>query len=113
MPSADYKAVRRPRFAELNWSRAERPEPDLAQPVDSKFARLSATHEGRTLHAFGHAIVVLLDGKQTGEKFSARRRPGPRHHDHEDEWFYVMEGRLSFFLTESGLICCRRENYDK
>ena len=70
MPSADYKAVRRPRFAELNWSRAERPELDLAQPVDSKFARLSATHEGRTLHAFGHAIVVLLDGKQTGKKFT-------------------------------------------
>ena len=27
--------------------------------------------EGRTLHAFGHAVVALLDGKQTGEKFTA------------------------------------------
>jgi hypothetical protein len=27
--------------------------------------------EGRTLHAFGHAVVVPLDGKQTGEKFTA------------------------------------------
>jgi hypothetical protein len=28
-------------------------------------------NEGRTLRAFGHAIVELLDGKQTGEKFTA------------------------------------------
>jgi len=28
-------------------------------------------NEARTLHAFGHAIVVLLDGKQTDEKSTA------------------------------------------
>jgi len=27
-------------------------------------------NEGRTLRAFGHAIVVLLDGEQTGGKFT-------------------------------------------
>jgi hypothetical protein len=27
--------------------------------------------EGRTLHAFGHTVIVLLDGEQTGEKFTA------------------------------------------
>jgi len=32
---------------------------------------LVRANEGRTLHAFGHAVVVLLDGKQTGEKFTA------------------------------------------
>jgi hypothetical protein len=47
--------------------------------------------EGRTLHAFGHAIVVLLDGKQTGEKFTAFLNisppgggPGPHYHERED-----------------------------
>jgi hypothetical protein len=32
---------------------------------------LVRANEGRTLHAFGHSVVVLLDGKQTGEKFTA------------------------------------------
>jgi hypothetical protein len=32
---------------------------------------LVRANEGRTLHAFGHAVVVLLDGKQTGKKFTA------------------------------------------
>ena len=48
--------------------------------------------EGRTLHAFGHAVVVLLDGKQTGEKFTAflhvsppGHGPGPHYHEREDE----------------------------
>ena len=32
---------------------------------------LVRANEGRTLHAFGEVFVVLLDGKQTGEKFTA------------------------------------------
>ena len=31
---------------------------------------LVRANEGRTLRAFGHAVVILLDGKQTGEKFT-------------------------------------------
>jgi hypothetical protein len=31
---------------------------------------------------------------------------GPHYHDHEDEWFYIVEGRDSFF-TVTGLICFR------
>jgi mannose-6-phosphate isomerase-like protein (cupin superfamily) len=64
---------------------------------------LVRANEGRTLHAFGHAVVVLLDGKQTGEKFTACLNitppgggPGPHYHEREDEWFYIVEGRVSF-----------------
>ena len=53
---------------------------------------LVRANEGRTLHAFGHAVVVLLDGKQTGEKFTAflhvsppGHGPGPHYHEREDE----------------------------
>jgi hypothetical protein len=31
---------------------------------------LVRANEDRMLHAFGHAVVILLDGKQTGEKFN-------------------------------------------
>jgi mannose-6-phosphate isomerase-like protein (cupin superfamily) len=62
--------------------------------------------EGYTLHAFGHAIVVLLDGKQTDGKFTAFLNmtppgggPGPHYHEREDEWFYIIEGRVSFLLN--------------
>jgi hypothetical protein len=54
---------------------------------------LVRANEGRTLHAFGHAVVILLDGNQTGEKFTAFLNvnpsgggPGPHYHEHEDEW---------------------------
>jgi quercetin dioxygenase-like cupin family protein len=67
---------------------------------------LVRANEGRTLHAFGHAVVVLLNGKQTGEKFTAFLNitppgggPGPHYHDREDEWFYIVEGRVSFFIN--------------
>jgi mannose-6-phosphate isomerase-like protein (cupin superfamily) len=63
-------------------------------------------NEGRTLNAFGHAIVVLLDGKQTGEKFTAFVNisppgggPGPHYHEREDEWFYIVEGEVSFLMN--------------
>ena len=67
---------------------------------------LVGADEGRTLHAFGHTVVVLLDGEQTGEKFTAFLNisppgcgPGPHYHDREDEWFYIVEGRVSFLMN--------------
>ncbi|HEY0790643.1 MAG TPA: cupin domain-containing protein [Chthoniobacterales bacterium] len=73
-------------------------------PIDGSL--LVRANEGRTLHAFGHAMVVLLDGKQTGEKFTAFLNvsppgggPGPHYHDREDEWYYVVEGRVSFLMN--------------
>ena len=67
---------------------------------------LARANKGRMLYAFGHAIVVLLDGKQTGGKFTAFLNitppgggPGPHYHEREDEWFYVVEGRVSFLMN--------------
>jgi quercetin dioxygenase-like cupin family protein len=67
---------------------------------------LVRANEGRTLRAFGHAIVVVLDGKQTNGKFTAFLNmtppgcgPGLHYHDREDEWFYIIEGRVSFFMN--------------
>jgi len=69
---------------------------------------LVRANEGRTLHAFGHAVVVLLDGKQTDEKFTAFLNisppgggPGPHYHEREDEWFYIVEGQVSFLMNGS------------
>ena len=73
-------------------------------PLDSSL--LIRANEGRTLHAFGHAVVILLDGKQTDEKFTAFLNisppgggPGPHYHEREDEWFYIVEGRVSFLIN--------------
>ena len=61
---------------------------------------LVQANEGRTLRAFGHAIVVLLDGKQTGGKFTTFLNmtppgggPGPHYHEREDEWLYIIASR--------------------
>jgi quercetin dioxygenase-like cupin family protein len=69
---------------------------------------LIRANEGRTLRAFGHAIVVLLDGKQTGGKFTTFLNttppgcgPGPHYHEREDEWFYIIEGRVSFLVNRT------------
>ena len=63
-------------------------------------------NQGRTLHAFGHTVVILLDGKQTDEKLTTFLNisppgggPGPHYHEHEDEWFYIVEGRVSFLIN--------------
>ena len=76
------------------------PAPPLAS---SLLVRAAA---GQTLHAFGDTVVILLDGKQTGEKFTAFLNisppgggPNPHYHEREDEWFYIVEGRVSFLLN--------------
>jgi mannose-6-phosphate isomerase-like protein (cupin superfamily) len=45
----------------------------------------------------------LIDGNRTGGKFTAflfvtppGGGPGAHHHEREDEWFYIIEGRVSF-----------------
>jgi mannose-6-phosphate isomerase-like protein (cupin superfamily) len=70
------------------------------EPSPLASSLLVRANEGRTLSAFGHAIVVLLDSKQTGGKFTAfLNTPGPHYHEREDEWFYIVEGRVSFFMN--------------
>jgi hypothetical protein len=39
---------------------------------------LVRAEDGRTPHAFGEVFVVLLDGKQTGEKFTAFFNRSPK-----------------------------------
>ncbi len=59
--------------------------------------------EGRACRLFGEEITIQLDAKQTGGKFTAFLEvtpPGGGLPPHtlaiEDEWFFVLEGRLSF-----------------
>ncbi len=61
---------------------------------------------GRLLRAFGEEVTILLDGSQTGGNFTAfveNTPPGggppPHLHEREEEWFYVLEGCVSF-LTQ-------------
>jgi quercetin dioxygenase-like cupin family protein len=63
---------------------------------------------GRLLRAFGEEVTILLDGSQTGGQFTAfleQTAPGggppPHLHEREDEWFYVVEGRVSFLIADS------------
>ena len=60
---------------------------------------------GRRLQAFGEEVIVLLDGTQTGGRFTAFIEitppgggPPPHWHEREHEWFYVIEGRVSFLI---------------
>jgi hypothetical protein len=48
------------------------PSVETNAPISSLASSLLVrADEGRTLHAFGHGVIILLDGKQTGEKFTA------------------------------------------
>lgn len=58
----------------------------------------------RVLRAFGEEVTVLLDGTQTGGQFTAFLEvtppgggPPPHLHEREHEWFYILEGNVSFF----------------
>jgi mannose-6-phosphate isomerase-like protein (cupin superfamily) len=60
--------------------------------------------EGKELRAFGDVLSVCLSGEQTGGALAVMldETPpdgGPPFHVHsrEDEWFLVVEGRISFF----------------
>jgi quercetin dioxygenase-like cupin family protein len=73
--------------------------------TDPEFGR---ANEGQTLDAFGETFVILLDGKHTGENFTAFLSisppgvgPGPHYHEREDEWFYIIEGRVNFFINNT------------
>jgi quercetin dioxygenase-like cupin family protein len=80
---------------------ARRGRPTLAPVITQPGA-------GRTLRAFGEEVTVLLNGSQTGGRLTAfleRTPPGggppPHWHEREDEWFYVLEGCVSFFANNA------------
>lgn len=61
--------------------------------------------EGETLSVVGEHVRMLADARSTGGRlcvFVETTRPGagpPLHrHEHDDEYFYVLEGRFRFVL---------------
>ena len=61
--------------------------------------------EGAALWAFGGLITFKADGESSGgavmvtENLAGRGAGSPLHvHNREDEWFYVMEGELTFWV---------------
>lgn len=66
---------------------------------------LARAGQGRVIRAFGDEITLLMTGRDTGGAYTAfieTTRPGggppPHSHEREDEWFYVLEGPVSFFV---------------
>lgn len=61
--------------------------------------------EARSIRAFGSEIKVLLSGRETGGAYTAfldltppGGGPPPHRHANEDEWFYVLDGVVSFLI---------------
>ncbi len=69
------------------------PSPCIATPAEAKIC-----------DAFGDQATFYLTGERTGGRYTMFLNvtppgsgPPPHWHDHEDEWFYVLEGRVEFF----------------
>jgi quercetin dioxygenase-like cupin family protein len=89
-------------------------EQDIRWPGQSAASREETTQvmpavilpqSAKTLRAFGDEVYVHLGGAETGGKytvFTITTPPGsgppPHYHNHEDEWFYVLEGQVEFLL---------------
>lgn len=61
--------------------------------------------EARVIRAFGSEIRVLLSGAETGGAYASfidltppGGGPPPHRHANEDEWFYILEGVVSFLV---------------
>jgi hypothetical protein len=59
---------------------------------------------GPVFHALGVQLTVLLSGEQTGGAFTMVEivtppggGPPPHCHTNEDEWFYILEGRIELW----------------
>src|SRR5271170_7324278 len=81
---------------------------EIKPPLPLPGSLLVRANEGRTLFRGAHSIAILLDGKQTGERFTTLLvtsppggGPGPHYHDREDEWFYIVEGQVGFFMNDT------------
>ena len=71
----------------------------MAQPV-----AIHPAGEDRVLRAFGEEVHLYFTGAETGGRFTQWLEitqpgsgPPPHYHENEDEWFHVLEGRVSFF----------------
>ncbi|HYF33957.1 MAG TPA: cupin domain-containing protein [Prosthecobacter sp.] len=79
---------------------------NLSQPKIDPPPVIVTAAQGRVLHAFGEQATILLDGQSTGGLFTSFIEvtppgggPPPHYHDREDEWFYILEGSVSFFTN--------------
>lgn len=59
---------------------------------------------GTVHHALGDQVTVLLSGEQTGGAFTMVEvitppggGPPPHCHTREDEWFFILEGRIELW----------------
>ena len=82
------------------------PDVETKPPISLLGTLLVRANEGGTFSRGAHSVVILLDGKQTDGKFAAFLNitppgggPGPHYHEREDEWFYVIEGQVSFLMN--------------
>jgi mannose-6-phosphate isomerase-like protein (cupin superfamily) len=67
-------------------------------------AALTLPGQGAVLRGFGEEVTILLNGAQTGGKFTLFQEITPpqggpplHYHKNEDEHFFVIEGRASFY----------------
>jgi quercetin dioxygenase-like cupin family protein len=70
---------------------------------------LTPAGQGARLHAFGETVTILVGSEQSGnvscqwlEEVPPEGGPPPHLHENEDEWFYVLEGTVSFFDGRDG-----------
>lgn len=75
----------------------------MSMPI-SRVATVVPVGQGRVLRAFGEEVHLFLTGEETGGRqtlWSEITPPGggppPHYHANEDETFFVLEGRASFF----------------
>lgn len=61
---------------------------------------------GKTYWVASDLVTIKATGEQTGGLFSLiettvvpQAGPPPHIHHHEDEWFYILEGELTFFIA--------------
>lgn len=66
---------------------------------------LVPAEEAQVFRAFGDEMRLTVRGADTGGKYAqwlSITQPGggppPHLHEREDEWFYVLEGRVSFLV---------------
>jgi hypothetical protein len=81
--------------------------PKINSTVVERKGALTLPGQGPVLRAFGEEVTILLSGAQTGGKFTlfseiTRPQGGPPLHypQNQDEHFFVIEGRASFYKED-------------
>ncbi len=76
------------------------------EPKPELHPALTLAGQAPIFRAFGDEAHVLISGDQTGGNYAMILEvtppgggPPPHWHDHEDETFYVLEGRASFLAN--------------